>query len=185
MGHDEAQARLHRGAQLPQWIIDSHGRYQQFVRYTCSVYSLPHLLGRLSDGRLDPDYKTLEVINSLFHASLLRIPSFNALEGDLKEADFQQLIGRKPRQDVKAFSTEVLNNCLDKLYLDGVREVIEDVIWAAERNKAFREGSYGCLRDVAIDGWESFKSYHRCCDACLERKVYVKNLRRQRMVASG
>jgi hypothetical protein len=160
---------------VPPWLINSCGKYQQFARYGCEVYGLPHLLGRLTDGRRDPDIPSLEVVNSLFHTALLRIPSINAIEGDLKEADFQQLIGRKPQQDVKAFSAEVVDNVLDQLHLGGVREVIEDVLWIAERNKAFREGSYGCLRDVAIDGWESFASYDRCCDACLERTIRVKN----------
>jgi hypothetical protein len=175
MRRDDTAARRGRGVDLPPWLIDSHGKYQQFAKYACSVYELPHLLGRLTDGRREPTIPTLDVVNSLFHAALLRIPSINAIEGDLKEADFQQLIGRKPRQDVKAFSADVIANVLDQLHLQGVREVIEDVLWTAERNKAFREGSYGCLRDVAIDGWESFASYDRCCDACLERKVKVKN----------
>ena len=175
MTRDEAAARDRRGVALPPWLINSCGKYQQFARYACEVYGLPRLLGRLTDGRRDPNIPNVEVVNSLFHTALLRIPSINALEGDLKEADFQQLIGRKPQQDVKAFSAEVVDNVLDQLHLPGVRDVIEDVLWTAERNKAFREGSYGCLRDVAIDGWESFASYDRCCDACLERKVRVKN----------
>ncbi len=158
MRRDEAEARRERGVELPPWFIDSCGKYQQFAKYACNVYELPRLLGRLTDGRRDPTIPTLDVVNSLFHAALLRIPSINAIEGDLKEADFQQLIGRKPRQDVKAFSADVIDNVLDQLHLDGAREAIEDVLWMAERNKAFREGSYGCLRDVAIVGWESFAS---------------------------
>jgi hypothetical protein len=177
MTRDEVAAQERRGIALPPWLLDSDGRYQQFVRYACEVYGLPHLLGRLTDGRRDPDISGLQVVTSLFHTALLRIPSINALEGDLKEADFQQLIGRKPHPGVKAFSAEVVDNVLDQLHLDGVRDVIEDLFWTAERNKAFREGSYGCLRAVAIDGWEAFTSYDRCCDACLQRTVKVKNAR--------
>ena len=44
----------------------------------------------------------------------------------------------------------------------------------AERNKVFREGSYGALRCVAIDGWEPFASYDRHCPHCLVRQVKVK-----------
>ena len=54
----------------------------------------------------------------------------------------------------------------------GVEYVI--VIGQAERNKTFREGSYGTLRCVAIDGWEPFCSYHRHCPECLVRRVEVK-----------
>ena len=105
---------------------------------------------------------------------MLRIPSINALEGDLKESDFQKLIGRHPTQDVKAFSAAVVANVLDKLHLNRVRAAIEDIIHKAERNKAFRDGCYSALRCVAIDGWEPFASYARHCPHCLVRKVKVK-----------
>jgi hypothetical protein len=102
-------------------------------------------------------------------------PSVSLDYRDLHPADFQQLLGRQPRQDVKAFSAETVDNVLDQLHCTTVRDVVEDVLWIAERNKAFREGSHGGLRTVAIDGWESFASYDRCCDACLERRVRVKD----------
>jgi len=84
------------------------------------------------------------------------------------------LIGRKPTPEVKAFSADVVANVLDKLQLGGVRRALEQVIAKAERNKAFREGSYGALRCVAIDGWEPFASYDRHCPQCLVRHLKVK-----------
>lgn len=170
-----AAARQSRGVELPPWILDSSGKLQQFEKYVCEVYQLPHLLQRITDGRRGPNIPTVDVVTCLFHAALLRLPSINAIEGDLKEADFQQLIGRQPQQGVKAFSAEVIDDVLDKLNLGDARNAVEDVIWMAERNKAFREGSYGILRDVAVDGWEPFASYDRHCKCCLERKVKVKN----------
>jgi hypothetical protein len=65
-------------------------------------------------------------------------------------------------------------NVLDQLQLDGARTAIEEVIEKAERNKAFRGGSYGALRCVALDGWEPFASYDRHCPYCLVRTVHVK-----------
>jgi hypothetical protein len=132
------------------------------------------LLAGLTDGRRGAEIPTFDVVNSLFHTAVLRIPSINALEGDLKEADFQRLIGRKPKQDVKAFSADVVANVLDKLELGQIEDDVADVIGQAERNKTFREGSYGTLRCVAIDGWEPFCSYHRHCPECLVRRVEVK-----------
>jgi hypothetical protein len=107
------------------------------------------------------------------HTALLRIPSLNALEGDLKKSDFQMLLGRQPTPEEKAFSAEVVANVLDKFELDSIRDAIDDVIHKAERNKAFRDG-YGPLRCVAVDGWEPFSSYQRHCPHCLVRKVEVK-----------
>jgi hypothetical protein len=133
------------------------------------------LLASLRDSRRRPRYSTFEVVNSLLHAALLRRPSINATEGDLKHPDFQKLIGRKPKPGTKAFSAEVISNVLDKLDVNRQRDAIEDMIWMAERNKAFRSGSYGALRCVAIDGWEPFCSYDRHCSGCLTREVPVKN----------
>jgi hypothetical protein len=124
---------------------------------------------------VEPEYPTFDVVNCLFHAALLRLPSINAIEGDLKDTDFQMLLGFKPQEGAKAFSAEVIDNVLDKLDLDGPRDCIEKVIRKAERNKAFRDDTFGTLRCVAIDGWEPFASYDRHCPYCLTREVSVKN----------
>jgi hypothetical protein len=55
-----------------------------------------------------------------------------------------------------------------------VRGALQQGMDKAERNKVFREGSYGSLRCVAIDGWEPFASYDRHCPQCLVRQVKVK-----------
>jgi len=172
---DEIAARQERGVELPAWILHSRRKLHLFEKYACQVYGLPRLLGSLSDGRRDPDIPTLDVVNSLFHGALLRRPSINAIEGDLKKADCQRVIGRKAEPDTKAFSAEVISNVLDKLDLGGLRHGVGDVIWKAERNKAFREGSYGALRCVALDGWEPFCSYDRHCSHCLTREVSATN----------
>ena len=171
---DRAVARERIEAALPEWIINSRGKLQLFEKYACKVLDLPGLLGSLSDRRRAPEIPTYPVVNSLFHAALLRLPSINALEGDLKDADFQKLIGLEPNQDTKAFSAEVIDSVLDKLDLDGPRNCIEEVISRAERNKAFRDDTDGTMRCVAIDGWEPFCSYSRHCPHCLVRKVKVK-----------
>jgi hypothetical protein len=133
------------------------------------------MLGSIGDSRRRPTHSTFDVVSSLFCAALLRRPSINAIEGDLKQEVFQKLIGRKPEHGVKAFSAEVISNVLDKLDVEGLHNGIEDGIWTAERNKVFRGGSYGALRCVAVDGWEPFCSYDRHCDHCLTRQVAVKD----------
>lgn len=171
---DEIIRRQRRSTALPAWILSSRGKLHQFEKYACKVFDLPRLLASLTDSRRAPEIPTFDVVNSLFHTALLRIPSLNALEGDLKESDFQKLIGRPPTPEVKAFSADVVANVLDKLRLEGVRDALEQVVDQAERNKVFREGSYGGLRCVAIDGWEPFASYDRHCPQCLVRLIKVK-----------
>lgn len=165
---------------LPAWLIDSDRKLHRFEKYATKVYGLPRLLASFHDGRRNTStqpttYSTWEVVNALVHSALLRRPSINAIEGDLKEADFQKLVGLTRKPDEKAFSAEVISNVLDKLHLSDLRNGIEDVFWTAERNKAFREGSYGALQCVALDGWEPFCSYERCCPDCLTRQVSVKD----------
>lgn len=161
-------------AALPPWLLHSSRKLHQFEKYAHQVFALPTLLAGLSDTRRAPQIPTFDVVNSLFHTALLRIPSLNALEGDLKESDFQRLIGRRPTPHVKAFSADVVANVLDQLHLPGLQHGIEELVGKAERNKAFREGSYGGLRCVAIDGWEPFASYDRHCPQCLVRHVKDK-----------
>jgi hypothetical protein len=171
---EESLRRELRGAALPEWIGESRSKLHQFEKYACNTFDLPGLLGSLKDKRRRPKIPTFDVVNSLFHTAVLRIPSINALEGDLKKEDFQKLIGRQPTPEVKAFSAEVVANVLDKLELQGLRNANEDVIHQAERNKAFRD-DYGALRCVALDGWEPISSYKRHCPHCLVRKVKRKN----------
>lgn len=172
--HDESIRRQLRSAGLPTWILSSRGKLHQFEKYACKVFALPRLLASLTDQRRAPEISTFDVVNSLLHTALLRIPSLNALEGDLQQSDFQKLIGREPTPGEKAFSADTVANVLDQLEVGGVCGIIEEVIGTAERNKAFREGSYGALRCVAIDGWEPFSSYDRHCPHCLVRLVKVK-----------
>jgi hypothetical protein len=156
---------------LPLWLLNSRGKLHQFEKYACHVFDLPALLASQTDSRRAPEIPTFDVVNSLFHSALLRIPSLNALEGDLKESDFQKLIGYQPTPEVKAFRVDVVANVLDKLHLPGLQGALEQVVQKAERNKVFREGSYGALRCLAIDGWEPFSSYARHCPHCLTRKI--------------
>ena len=103
---DEVLRRQLRGAALPTWIDGSRGKLHQFEKYICNVFAVPELLASLVDTRRAPKIPTFDVVNSLFHTAVLRIPSINALEGDLKESDFQKLIGRQPKPEVKVFSAE-------------------------------------------------------------------------------
>lgn len=144
-----------------QELFDLTGKLGQFEKYAAKVFSVPKLLAGFKDSRRGPDTPTFDVVNSLFHAALLRTPSINALEGNLKEKDFQKLIGYPARDGEKIFSAEVIDNVLDKLDLSSARKAIVSVIKQAERNKVFREGWHGALRFVALDGWEPFCSYHR------------------------
>jgi hypothetical protein len=172
---DQNAALEARGVELPREFITSTGKLHQFIRYICQVYAIPRLLGQLTDGRRRAAVPTLDVVAALFMAGVLRLPSINALEGDLQESDFQSLLGLQPTPGRKAFSAEVISNTLDSLRLSELRENIDTVIWRAERNKALRDDTFGALRCVAVDGWEPFCSYDRHCSHCLSRQKSHKD----------
>src|SRR5204863_2804070 len=107
---DEALRRQLRGAALPEWIDGSRSKLHQFEKYVCNVFGLPDLLASFVDTRRAPKIPTFDVVNSLFHTAVLRIPSINALEGALKESDLQKLIGRSSNHEVKALRRYVVAN---------------------------------------------------------------------------
>src|SRR6266446_10551138 len=98
---DEALRRQLRGAALPEWIDGSRSKLHQFEKYVSNVFGLPDLLASLVDTRRAPKIPTFDVVNSLFHTAVLRIPSINALEGDLKQSDFQKLKTKRADGEVE------------------------------------------------------------------------------------
>ena len=171
MERDAALRRQQRVQAQPEWLLSSERKLHQFLRYGWKVFDLPGLLGSLRDGRRDPTISTFHVVNSLFFAAVLRIPSLNALEGYLKEGDFQKLIGLPAQPGEKAFSADTISDMLDLCDVDSARNALAELIRIAERNKVFRGGSYGGKRCVAIDAWEPHSSYERHCPGCLTRQV--------------
>jgi len=120
-----------------------------------------------------PIISTQQVVGSLFLGAVLRVSSLNALEGHLCRAPFQQALGVKGRVGEKLLSADTLSRVLDGLDCDALDGLLEGVVDKAERNKTFRDGAFGNLRCVALDGWETFSSFHRHCNACLTRQVRV------------
>lgn len=147
------------------------GKLPQFLKYIWKVYGLPKRLLAVHDTRKRPRIPTVDVARSVFFTAVFRLPSVNALEGHLKRPPFQRLIGRRACAGQKSFSADTVARVLDSLELSDLRTVLHDVLGKAERNKVFREGSYGARRVVALDGWESFSSYKRRCEHCLVRVI--------------
>src|SRR5438105_10792742 len=52
--------------------------------------------------------------------------------------------------------------------------MLVNVNWTLKRNKVFDEGRVQGRIVAALDGIEVLSSYSRCCDACLERRVFVR-----------
>lgn len=162
-----------RASRLPSWLARGRDKLSALLRYGTGPYTLLQGLSTVRDRRRQPRIPTEDVLRSLLFTATLRIPSLNALEGSLKSAGFQRLLGRTVEEGTKSFSADTVSRVLDGAYLDDLRGLVRELIEQSERKKLFREGEPGCLRVVALDGWEQHKSYHRHCDDCLTREVSV------------
>jgi hypothetical protein len=158
-------------AALPSWLERPNHRLTQLITYLWKVYRLPTLLARIREARQQPRILLQQILGALTFGALLRVPSLNALEGYLREPGFQKLLGEPPQPGRKLMSADTVARILDGLNLNDLVQQHGAVLRKAERNKVFREGSYGGLRCVALDGWEPFGSRHRHCEACLTRKI--------------
>lgn len=84
------------------------------------------------------------------------------------------LLGHRRRKGKRPFSADTMVDVLDSLDIKQLEQSVVDLVKKAERNKAFRDDTFGTFRTVVIDGWEPFCSYNRHCDGCLTRKVKRK-----------
>lgn len=156
--------------------VQSGLHLHQFEKYAIGTHRIPQALKSLSDGRKDAKVPTFAVVNALLHAAVLRLPSLNSLEHELVKPEFQRLLGLRGKKGKPAFSADTMADVLDSLDLDGLEDIGVRLIEQAERNKCFRDDTYGTFRCAAIDGWEPMSSYRRHCDACLSREVKVKRV---------
>jgi NAD(P)-dependent dehydrogenase (short-subunit alcohol dehydrogenase family) len=150
----------------------SRRRLRQFVAYGRKVYSLAHHLALVRDRRRKPITSARDVAAAVLFTGLLRIRSLNALEPKLSEKPFLRLLDSSKHSSL--CSVDTISRALRAMDLRSVRRVSVSIVEKAERNKVFREGWYGAMRYVAIDGWEPICSYERHCGDCLVRQVKVK-----------
>lgn len=151
-------------------------RLHQFLRYAIDVFGLGRTLVRVADGRRTPEIPTFSVVTSLLMAAVLRVPSLNELEHLLRTQEFQRLLGhrtKRPRNKA-LFSADTIADVLDTLEVTTLQTALAEIIQKAERNKAFRDDTFGSFISASIDGWEPFCSYERHCPGCLSRQVKRK-----------
>ena len=151
-------------------------RLHQFLHYITSVFGIGGFLAKVTDGRSRPKIKTQQVMMALLMSAVLRVPSLNQLEHLLRSNQFRMLLGQRAAKHPKKalFSADTISDVLDSLDMLTLQLAMTQIIKKAERNKAFRDDTFGTFICAAIDGWEPFCSYDRHCDACLTRKVKRK-----------
>lgn len=157
-------------------------RLYQFLRYAIEVFGIGRTLTKVADARRHPEIPTFDVVTSLLLAAVLRVPSLNQLEHLLRTAQFQRLLGHRASKyrNKLLFSADTMADVLDGLEVLTLQAALAEIIKKAERNKAFRDDTFGTYICAAIDGWEPFCSYKRHCPACLTRQIKRKDMYKRR-----
>jgi hypothetical protein len=140
-----------------------------FARYLHKVFDFRAAAAGLTDSRCEPDFPPSAVFLAAFHGFAFRLPSFQQLEAELTQPALQQWIGVE-----RAFRDDVLRYSLSGFHVEGLEQMLVQVNRTLKRNKALGQGRVQGRIVAALDGIEVLSSYSRCCDSCLERRVFVR-----------
>ncbi|KLU66406.1 transposase DDE domain protein [Desulfosporosinus acididurans] len=138
--------------------------FVKLVRYMKNVYHLEHGLNKLSDGRVNPTYRTSQVILPVLLGFLLRIKSFNELNFMIKNNEFSKLFPR----GTKLPKIDAIRDTLKVMDIDGLKQVNQNIVKTAVENKVFDNGTIDGYTVVAIDGTKFFGSNKKSCPECLK-----------------
>jgi hypothetical protein len=140
-----------------------------FARYLNKVFDFRSAAAALTDSRVAPEISPSAVFLAAFHGFAFRLPSFQQLEAELTQPALQQWIGAS-----RAFHDDALRYSLSGFHLEGLERMLVHVNRTLKRNKALDAGRVQGRIVAALDGIEVLSSYSRCCDSCLQRRVWVK-----------
>src|ERR1051326_1732792 len=140
-----------------------------FCRYLNKVFDFRTAVANLTDSRIEPEISTTAVFLATFHGFVFRTRSFQQLEAEISRPAFQNWIGA-PR----AFRDDVLRYILCGFSLPPLESMLVHVNRTLKRNKVLDDGRVQGRIVAALDGIEVLSSYSRCCDACLERRVFLR-----------
>ena len=149
-------------------------RLRQFWRYAAKVFDLPCRLRAVRDRRADPRVPTWAVTATLFLGALLRKPSFLQIQFESRRQGWQHLTGYG-----EPITDDRLAYVCERYQLADLRSVLVATNQTLKRNKAFESAKIHGLLVVALDANEQFKSRHRCCADCGERRIQITNAQGQ------
>jgi len=138
--------------------------------YGNKVFALSQRLAAVGNHRCQPEIPTRSLTCTLLIGALLRVESFLQLQAETARPGWQRLTGWSRR-----ISDDALVYALERYYLQDLRQVLVDVNKDLKRNKALESAKINGQLVVALDANEQFHSRHRCCEACCQRTLQVKD----------
>jgi len=145
-------------------------RLRQFWHYVEKVFDLPQRLRGVRDGRTQPEIPTPALSASLLLGTVLRVPSLLQLQAETARCGWQKLVGWDA-----PISDDAFGYVLERYRVADWRAELVAVNRTLKANKALESAKIAGLLVVAIDANEQFKSQHRCCAACSQRRFESKD----------
>lgn len=135
----------------------------KLVKYAKKVYHLDRQIEHITDNRINPSYKTSNIISLVLIGFLLRIQSFNQLNLMIKSGEFSSFSAFED----KAPKVDAIRNSLKSINLNALHRINEKIIKRAVRNKVLGEGTIDGYTVAAIDGTNLFNIVKPSCDDCI------------------
>ena len=128
-----------------------------------NVYHIDRQIAQITDNRLNPTYKTSQIISLVLVGFLLRVRSFNQLSFMIKAGEFDEIYSRKGQVP----QIDAIRSSLKSVNLNELRQINQRIIKMAVRNKVFGEGTIDGYTVAAIDGTNLFNRKKPSCDDCI------------------
>ena len=127
------------------------------------MYHIDRQIEQIADNRLNPTYKTSQIISLVLVGFLLRIRSFNQLNFLIKAGEFNNIYAYEDQIP----KIDVIRSSLKSINLNTLRRINQRVIRKSVRNKVYNEGTIDGYTVAAIDGTNLFNRKKPSCDDCI------------------
>ena len=138
----------------------------KLTKYIKNVYNIDKQIEYTTDKRVNPRYKTQQIISLVLTGFLLRVQSFNRMNYMLKTGEFDNIALSKngvPRIDA-------IRNSLKSVDTNILRKINENIIRKSVRNKVLDGGTIDGLIVAAIDGTNLFNNKKPHCVDCILKR---------------
>jgi len=140
--------------------------FVKLVKYIKNVYYIDKQMEHITDKRVNPKYKTPQIISVVLTGFLLRVQSFNRMNYMIKTGEFDNLVSNKKEVP----KIDAMRNSLKSVDLDILRKINEMIIKKSGRNKVLGDGTIDGLNVAGIDGTNLFNNQSPHCDDCILKR---------------
>jgi len=93
--------------------------FVKLIKYMKNVYNIEHGINKLTDARVNPKYKTSQVVFPLLLGFMLRIQSLNELKFMLQENEFKNIFSNRTIQP----SIDTIRDTVNVIEMNGLKSM--------------------------------------------------------------